>query len=78
MGMWFREEFETGRHVVGKTFQDSLDRTVNGGSMAGHLRAACRDRWKDPMTLCFDNYTLAQGVAAVDPARFDQQPPASR
>jgi Polysaccharide lyase len=36
-----------------------------------------RDRWKDPMTIYFDNYTLDDGFAAVDPARFDRQPPAS-
>ena len=27
-----------------------------------------RDRWKDPMTIYFDNYTLADSFAAVDPA----------
>jgi hypothetical protein len=37
-----------------------------------------RDRWKEPMTIYFDNYTLADSFAAVDPARFDQQLPASR
>ena len=37
-----------------------------------------RDRWKDPMTIYFDNYTLADSFAAVDPARFDRQQPASR
>jgi hypothetical protein len=37
-----------------------------------------RDRWKDPMTIYFDNYTLADSFAAVDPARFDEQQPASR
>jgi Polysaccharide lyase len=37
-----------------------------------------RDRWKDPMTIYFDNYTLADSFAAVDPARFDQRQPASR
>ena len=33
-----------------------------------------RDRWKEPMTIYFDNYTLADRFAAVDPARFDQKP----
>jgi hypothetical protein len=37
-----------------------------------------RDRWKDPMTIYFDNYTLADSFAAVDPARFDQERSASR
>ena len=37
-----------------------------------------RDRWKEPMTIYFDNYTLADSFGAVDPARFDQQQPASR
>jgi hypothetical protein len=35
-----------------------------------------RDRWKEPMTIYFDNYTLADNFAAVDPARFDPLPPA--
>ena len=35
-----------------------------------------RDRWKVPMTIYFDNYTLADSFAAVDPARFDQRPTA--
>jgi hypothetical protein len=29
-----------------------------------------RDRWKEPMTVYFDNYTLGESYAAVDPARF--------
>jgi hypothetical protein len=32
-----------------------------------------RDRWKEPMTIYFDNYTLADSFAAVDPARFDHE-----
>jgi hypothetical protein len=30
------------------------------------------------MTIFFDNHTLADSFAAVDPARFDLQQPASR
>jgi hypothetical protein len=30
-----------------------------------------RDRWKEPMTLYFDNYTMGESFEAVDPARFD-------
>jgi hypothetical protein len=37
-----------------------------------------RDRWKDPMTIYFDNYTLADSFAAVDPATFDDRQPASQ
>ena len=37
-----------------------------------------RDRWKDPMTIYFDNYTLADSFGAVDPQRFDQQQPGPR
>jgi hypothetical protein len=32
-----------------------------------------RDRWKEPMTVYFDNYTLGDSYAAVDPARFDRE-----
>ncbi len=37
-----------------------------------------RDRWKELMTIYFDNYTLADSFAAVDPAQFDRQQSASR
>jgi polysaccharide lyase-like protein len=30
-----------------------------------------RDRWTEPMTIYFDNYTLSDSRNAVDPARFD-------
>ena len=33
-----------------------------------------RDRWKDPMTLYVDNYTLGDSFAAVDPSAFDRRP----
>lgn len=31
-----------------------------------------RDSWKEPMTIFFDNYTVGESLAAVDPARFDR------
>ncbi|MCI0585789.1 MAG: polysaccharide lyase [Planctomycetes bacterium] len=31
-----------------------------------------RDRWKDPMTIYFDNYAVGDRFAAVDPARLDR------
>jgi hypothetical protein len=30
-----------------------------------------RDRWKHPMTIYFDNYTMGRGFLSVDPSRFD-------
>jgi hypothetical protein len=33
-----------------------------------------RDRWADPMTIYFDNYTVGASFEAVDPARFDRAP----
>ncbi len=30
-----------------------------------------RDRWKQPMTIYFDNYALGNGFEAVDPAKID-------
>jgi hypothetical protein len=33
-----------------------------------------RDRWKEPMTMYVDNYTLGDSFEAVDPARFDRRP----
>jgi hypothetical protein len=32
-----------------------------------------RDRWNEPMTIYFDNYSLSDSYAAVDPSRFDRQ-----
>lgn len=31
-----------------------------------------RDRWKEPMTIYFDNYALGGCLEAVDPTRFDR------
>ncbi len=60
---------------------------VNGAGVVSHTGATAsrigenriynkvglyRDRWMDPMTLYFDNYTLGDSYAAVDPARFDR------
>jgi hypothetical protein len=33
-----------------------------------------RDRWKEPMTMYVDNYTLGDSFEAVDPASFDRRP----
>ncbi len=39
------------------------------------LRAGLyRDRWPEPMTIYFDNYTVGESFEAVDPARFDRAP----
>jgi hypothetical protein len=35
-----------------------------------HKIGLYRDRWKEPMTVYFDNYTLGDSFAAVDPSRF--------
>jgi Polysaccharide lyase len=43
-----------------------------------HKVGLYRDRWKDPMSIFFDNYTLADSFGAVDPQRFDQQQPGTR
>ncbi len=32
-----------------------------------------RDRWKQPMTMYVDNYTLGDSFEAVDPSRFDRR-----
>ena len=37
-----------------------------------HKIGLYRDRWKDPMTAHFDNYTMGDSYGAVDPARFDR------
>ena len=33
-----------------------------------------RDRWKEPMTMYVDNYTLGDSFDAVDPSTFDRRP----
>lgn len=43
-----------------------------GESTIYHKIGLYRDRWKEPMTIYVDNYTLGNGLRAVDPSRFDQ------
>ena len=46
--------------------------TIQGGEVDIYNKFGLyRDRWKEPMTIFFDNYTLGDSSAAVDPARFD-------
>jgi hypothetical protein len=37
-----------------------------------------RDRWREPMTIFFDNYTLGKSLVKVDPSRFDEKSTAER
>jgi hypothetical protein len=37
-----------------------------------HKFGLYRDRWKEPMTIYFDNYTIGGSFEAVNPARFDR------
>ena len=37
-----------------------------------HKIGLYRDRWNEPMTIFFDDYTLGDSRTGVDPARFDQ------
>jgi len=36
-----------------------------------HKIGLYRDRWKDPMTIYFDNYAMGNSYESVDPARFE-------
>jgi len=45
----------------------------NGENSFYHKISLYRDRWKEPMTIYFDNYTLGDNLKAVDPARFDSE-----
>jgi hypothetical protein len=48
--------------------------TIQGGEVNIYNKFGLyRDRWKEPMTIFFDNYTLGDNSAAVDPARFDHK-----
>ena len=38
-----------------------------------HKVGLYRDRWKQPMTMYADNYTVGDSFEAVDPARFEQR-----
>lgn len=59
----------------------------NGERVAAHAGANCfkdgenriynkiglyRDRWEEPMTVYFDNYTAGESFGAVDPGRLDR------
>jgi hypothetical protein len=45
-----------------------------GGSHVYNKIGLYRDRMREPMTIYFDNYTVGDGFAAVDPSRFDRKP----
>jgi hypothetical protein len=45
-----------------------------GGSQVYNKIGLYRDRMREPMTIYFDNYTVGDSFAAVDPARFDRKP----
>ena len=40
-----------------------------------HKIGLYRDQMKKPMTIHFDNHTVGNSYQAVNPARFDKQPP---
>ena len=44
----------------------------DGEDLIYHKFGLYRDRWKEPMTIYFDNYTMGESKDAVDPARFDR------
>jgi hypothetical protein len=39
-----------------------------------HKVGLYRDRWKEPMTMHVDNYTLGDSFDQVDPSKFDRRP----
>lgn len=43
----------------------------DGADRFYHKVGLYRDRWKEPMTMYLDNYTLGDSFDAVNPARFD-------
>ena len=43
-----------------------------GEDLIYHKFGLYRDRWKEPMTIYFDNYTFGDSFEAVNPARFDR------
>jgi hypothetical protein len=67
------EVWMNGKRVVRRKgancFKDGENRVYNKFGLY-------RDRWKDPMTIYFDDYTLGESFEAVDPARFDRVGPA--
>jgi polysaccharide lyase-like protein len=48
--------------------------SASGKGQIYHKIGLYRDRWQEPMTIYFDNYTLGDSFAAVDPSRFDRAP----
>lgn len=62
------EVWMNGVQVVSHTGSNSVK---NGENSFYHKIGLYRDRWKEPMTIYFDNYTLSDSLKAVDPARFD-------
>jgi hypothetical protein len=44
-----------------------------GANRFYHKVGLYRDRWKEPMTMYLDNYTVGDSFEAVDPATFDRR-----
>jgi hypothetical protein len=62
------EVWMNGVQVVSQAGRTSFE---DGGDKFYHKIGLYRDRWQEPMTIYFDNYTLSDSFKAVDPSRFD-------
>lgn len=64
------EVWMDGRRVV--SYEGSTA-SAKGTALFYHKLGLYRDRWKAPMTLYVDNYTVGESFDQVDPSRFDQR-----
>jgi hypothetical protein len=46
----------------------------DGADRFYHKVGLYRDRWKEPMTMYVDNYTMGNSFDEVDPSRFGRRP----
>jgi hypothetical protein len=65
------EVWMDGRRVVSYAGPTASEK---GAARFYHKVGLYRDRWKEPMTMYVDNYTVGEGFEQVDPSRFDRRP----
>ena len=60
--------------IVGATSYEGPTASGAGADRFYNKVGLYRDRWREPMTMYVDNYTLGDSFDQVDPSRFGRQP----
>ena len=70
-GLWRDPDFPA---ALGHNRLSILDLSEAGADRFYNKVGLYRDRWKEPMTMYLDNYTLGDSFEGVDPSTFDRRP----